>query len=84
MTNTDDNKELEQLIERVAYAMKTMAVPMYPKDDEQSMVELELADFTALGADLQAFLGVVQEVLAERANQSLDLLKLLAALETRH
>ena len=24
--------------------MKTMAVPMYPKDDEQSMVELELAE----------------------------------------
>jgi hypothetical protein len=24
--------------------MKTMAVPMYPKDGEQSMVELELAE----------------------------------------
>ena len=44
MTHTDNNKELEQLIERVAYAMKTMAVPMYAKDDEQSMVELELAE----------------------------------------
>jgi hypothetical protein len=44
MTNTSDNSELEQLIHRVAYAMKTMAVPMYPKDDEQPMVELELAE----------------------------------------
>jgi hypothetical protein len=44
MTSTSDNSELEQLIQRVAYAMKTMAVPMYPKDDEQSMVELELAE----------------------------------------
>ena len=44
MTHTDDNKELNQLIERIAYAMKTMAVPMYPADDEQPMVELELAE----------------------------------------
>ena len=44
MTSTSDNSELEQLVQRVAYAMKTMAVPMYPKDDEQSMVELELAE----------------------------------------
>jgi hypothetical protein len=41
MTNTDDNKELDQLVERVAYAMKTMAVSM---DDEQTLVELELAE----------------------------------------
>ena len=44
MTHTDDNKELNQLIERIAYAMKTMAVPMYPADGEQPMVELELAE----------------------------------------
>ena len=44
MTHTDDNKELNQLIERIAYAMKTMAVPMYPTDGEQPMVELELAE----------------------------------------
>lgn len=41
MTHTDNNKELDQLVEKVAYAMKTMAVSM---DDEQSMVELELAE----------------------------------------
>ena len=41
MTNTDSNKELEQLIERVVYAMKTMAVSV---EGEQSMVELELAE----------------------------------------
>jgi len=35
------SKELDQLVERIAYAMKTMAVSM---DDEQSMVELELAE----------------------------------------
>ena len=44
MTHTDDNKELDQLVEKVAYAMRTMAVPMYPKDGEQPMVELELAE----------------------------------------
>jgi hypothetical protein len=44
MTHTDDNKELDRLIEKVAYAMRTMSVPMYPKDGEQPMVELELAE----------------------------------------
>ena len=38
---TTTSKELDQLVERIAYAMKTMAVSM---DDEQSMVELELAE----------------------------------------
>ena len=33
--------ECDQLVERIAYAMKTMSVSM---DDEQSMVELELAE----------------------------------------
>lgn len=35
------SKELDQLVERISYAMKTMAVSM---DDEQSLVELELAE----------------------------------------
>lgn len=35
------SKELDQLVERITYAMKTMAVSM---DEEQSMVELELAE----------------------------------------
>lgn len=33
--------ECDQLVERIAYAMKTMAVST---DDKQSMVELELAE----------------------------------------
>ena len=33
--------ECDQLVERIAYAMKTMALSA---DDEQSMVELELAE----------------------------------------
>lgn len=41
MNNTDDNKELRQLVERVAYAMKTMAVST---EGEHPMVELELAE----------------------------------------
>ena len=41
MTPTDSNSELEQLIQRVAYAMKTMAVSA---EGEPPMVELELAE----------------------------------------
>jgi hypothetical protein len=41
MTPTDSNSELEQLIQRVAYAMKTMAVSA---EEEQPVVELELAE----------------------------------------
>ena len=33
--------ECDQLVEKISYAMKTMSVPM---DDEQSVVELELAE----------------------------------------
>lgn len=40
MTETN-SKELDQLVEKISYAMKTMSVSM---DDEQSVVELELAE----------------------------------------
>jgi hypothetical protein len=41
MTHTDNNNELDQLVERVAYAMKTMSVS---SPDQQQVVELELAE----------------------------------------
>ena len=41
MTHTDNNKELDRLVERVAYAMKTMS---FSPDNEQRVVELELAE----------------------------------------
>lgn len=41
MTHIDNNKELDQLVKKVAYAMRTMAVS---PDDDQQVVELELAE----------------------------------------
>ncbi len=38
---SSDNKELDRLVERVAYAMKTMS---FSPDNEQRVVELELAE----------------------------------------
>ena len=38
---SSDNKEIDRLVERVAYAMKTMS---FSPDNEQRVVELELAE----------------------------------------